>query len=174
LNVALALLGVIFGFLLLKSKTPPLRIIFFILWFLFVPNTIYLLTDLQYFPEQVVKLEFQYQILLVGQYLLIFLLGITTFLLGLYPLEKILKEHKVKDKNIHKVSIVIMSFLISFAVALGKIQRGSSWEVFTNPKETITGILATLNSSEVMLFVILFGVATSALYFSFRKLFKFV
>jgi len=173
LNVALALLGVIFGLLLLKAKKQPFRIIFFILWFLFVPNTIYLLTDLQYFPEQVVKLEFPYQVILAGQYLLLFILGITTFLLGLYPLEKILKEHKVKDKNLHKVSIVIMSFLISFAVALGKIQRVSSWEVFTNPQGTVAGILATYRSFEIMVFVILFGVASSALYFSFKRIFKF-
>lgn len=173
MNVALALLGVMFGFLLLKSKTPPFRIIFFVLWFLFVPNTIYLLTDVQYFPEQVVKLEFPYQVLLAGQYLLIFLLGIITFLLGLYPLEKILKELKIKDRNLHKVSIVIMSFLISFAVALGKIQRVSSWEVFTNPKGIIAGALATYHSSEIMTFVFLFGVASSALYFSLKRIFKF-
>lgn len=172
-NVALALLGVIFGFLLLKSKKSPFRIIFFVLWFLFVPNTIYLLTDLQYFPEQVVKLEFPYQVILAGQYLLIFILGITTFLLGLYPLEKILKDLKIKDRNIHKVALIIMSFLISFAVALGKIQRVSSWEVFTNPKGIITGVLATYNSSEVMTFVILFGILSSALYFSFKRIFKF-
>lgn len=174
LNIALAFLGVIFGFLLLRSKLPIFRVIFFVLWFLFVPNTIYLLTDIQYFPEQVVKLEFFYQVILAGQYLLLFVLGIITFLLGLYPLEKMMKKLKVKDQNVHKVSIVVMSFLISFAVALGKIQRISSWEVFTDPKGTIAGVLATYNSLEVMAFVLLFGVLSSALYFSFKKIFKFV
>lgn len=173
-NVFLALLGVIFGFLLLKAKKQPFRIIFFVLWFLFVPNTIYLLTDLQYFPEQVVKLQFPYQILLAGQYLLIFLLGILTFLLGLYPLEKILKDLKIKDASVRTVALIIMSFLISFAVALGKIQRVSSWHVLTDPKGAIAGSLATFHSSEVMTFVFLFGVLSSALYFSFKRIFKFV
>lgn len=164
-NVALALLGVIFGLFLLKSKQTIFRVIFFALWFLFVPNTIYLLTDLQYFPEQVVKLEFTYQVILAGQYLLLFLLGIVTFLLGLYPLEKMLKGHKI--------ALIIMSFLVSFAVALGKIQRVSSWEIFTDPQKTFVGVLATYQSSEIMVFVFLFGALSSALYFSFRRIFKF-
>ena len=173
LNVALAFLGVIFGYLLLLSRKRLYKVIFFVLWFLFVPNTIYLITDLQYLPEQFFKLAPPYQAILVGQYLLLFVLGIVTFLIGLYPLEKLLKDLKVRDRVIHQISLTVMIFLIAFAVAMGKIERVNSWYVFTNPREAISGALATFNSSDIMTFVLLFGLFSSVLYFSFKRLFKF-
>jgi uncharacterized membrane protein len=52
LNILLACLGVLFGLLFVYFKDWWLKIPLFILWLLFVPNTIYLVTDLQHFPRQ--------------------------------------------------------------------------------------------------------------------------
>ena len=160
-----------FGFLFLKSTGFLPRLIFFFLWFLFIPNTIYLVTDAQYFPNQFLQLDFFNRILLIVQYLLVVAVGVVTFLVGLLPLEKLLSYLKVKDKLIKNAAIAVMSYLIAFAVALGKIQRVSSWHVVTDPKFTISGSLATFYSSEMMNFVLLFGTFSSILYFTCRKFF---
>src|SRR5688500_5180777 len=47
-NIALALIPVILGLLMFYIKWKPLRLLISIIWLSFLPNTLYLLTDLMH------------------------------------------------------------------------------------------------------------------------------
>lgn len=166
-NALLAFLGLIFGLIFLRVRHFFIRGLFFILWILFLPNTIYLVTDLQYFPEQFAVLGFSNQAMLLAQYMIIFLLGIITFVAGLSPLEKILS--KIKDKILVSLIIIFSNYLIAFAVVLGKIERISSWYVFTEPQNVIKSSLNVLESPILLAAIIVFGTLINLIYFAFRK-----
>lgn len=169
-NIFLAFAGVFFGFMLVKSKKLFLKIPLFILWFLFVPNTIYLITDMQYIPNQLAEIENQYKNLLLLQYLFLFFAGIFTFIAGIYPLDKLLSKNK--DRQLKIFSLFLINYLIAFGVALGRFERVNSWEVFTDLEKVIVSSLALLNSKEIMLLIFLFGSLSTMIYFLYKKIVK--
>lgn len=172
-NVLLALAGVILGVLFLKSRNVVLKIIFLFLWLLFVPNTIYLLTDIQYFPEQWIKLGSDSQVFLIIQYLSLILLGVLTFIFGLYPLEKFLTNSRIKkNKKFIILLLIIINYVMAFAVALGKLERVNSWDIFIDPNRVINSSLDILSSSQIIVGILLFGSLGNAIYFSIKRIFK--
>lgn len=170
-NVGLAFLGVFFCYLFLRSRQNLFKVLFFILWVLFIPNTIYLITDIQYFPKQFLEAEVLVKILLIFQYLVVFLLGIISYIGSLYPIEVFLSRVK-KNRQYTPIFIFLFNFLIGFAVALGKIQRTQSWHIFTEPLRVLNDFYSSAVSSEIMLFVIVFGLVLNVLYFFITKTFK--
>ncbi len=167
-NVFLAALGVGAGFLFSRVKNKLLKTSTFLIWLLFIPNTIYLVTDLQYLTSQSVKVEMGLQILLLIQYLVLAVLGVVTYIAGIRPIEKVLLKSKFwKGKAM--VVILFLNLLISFAVVLGKIYRAHSWYVISNPLPVIDGSLKILNSSQLLIVCLLFAIVTNLTYFLFRK-----
>lgn len=171
-NIFLSLLGVIFAFLLFRSKKLLLKIIFFVLWLLSVPNTIYLITDLVHLPEQFVKVGLLLQAVLVFQYLSVIILGITTFFLSFYMFEKALTKFKPKDQISNVIILVIINYLIAFGVALGRFERVSSWFVLTDPIGVLDSSLDLLQSSKMITLILLFGSTSTLLYFTLKKFIK--
>lgn len=167
LNVALAVLGLVFGLLFVHIKEKFLKWIFLVLWMLFMPNTIYLITDIEYLPEQLMRQNIIFQFLLLLQFISLALIGIGTFIYGLSPFDKLFKG---KKNNELKVMIIFaLNFLIAFAVVTGKFQRTHSWYVFTDPLRVFRDALITLNSSQLMTDVLLFGLLFNAIYFFLRR-----
>lgn len=169
-NILLAVLAVVFGWLSLKTESPFLKLIFGILWLLFIPNTIYILTDLIHVSKQLSLLsESSIQAILISQYALLALLGLWTFILGLYPFEKFVKGIKLfRQKASYYALIIITNFVVAFGVVIGRIQRTYSWEVFTNPIKVAGDISNVLRSSELIMLVIFFGMMGNLLYFSIK------
>ena len=170
-NIGLALLGVLSCFLFLKTKKLFFKTIFFIFWLLFVPNTIYLFTDILYLPAQILKVSILYQVGLVIQYLILIILGFITYISSVYPIEVFFEKNK-KDKKLTLVFIFLFNFLIAFAVALGKIQRTHSWYIFNDPLRVFTDFYKSLSSFEIMFFVFIFGLVLNILYFYVLRSFK--
>ncbi len=168
-NIFLGLLPIIFAAFFIKLKNNLLRTGFFVLWILFLPNTIYVLTDVQYLPEQLIKADFIIKIILLFQYAFLMMIGVAVFILGLKPIEKILRFKFKKNKLIINFSMVVINFLIAFAVALGKIQRTESWYIFTDIKRVIADSINTITSFQLMVYVLIFAVLINIIYFYFRK-----
>lgn len=168
-NIFLAFLGVSFGFFLLHTKTPYLKILFFALWLLFVPNTIYLLTDIKWFFEQFPKLDILGQTLLFAQYIVIVSLGVATFIFGLYPFEKFLSTSKFQGIS---PMLFLINYLIAFGVMLGRWQRINSWDVFIRPQAVLESSLNILRSQEYLILVLLFGTLGNIIYFGWKKTFR--
>lgn len=166
-NVGLAIAGVLFGFVFIFAKDKLLKSLSFILWIIFVPNTIYLITDIQYLPGQLAGAGFLDQVMLIGQYLVVIFLGLTTFVYGLLPFEKILPKRR--DYELKQILIFLFNFLIAFGVVLGKIQRTHSIYVFTNPGRVLEDIMANISDTRLILVTLLFGMIFNLIYFSLKK-----
>lgn len=172
-NILLAFVAIILGFLMLKSKSIIGKILFGILWFVFVPNTIYMLTDIIHIPKQLIIQKVSFiQFVLISQYLILLLISIITFIAALYPFEKMImssiKGNLQKRKNITYFIIFILNFLIALGVALGRFQRVNSWEAFTNTEYVINQTTKLLKSSEFVV-IILLGLLSNIVYFSLKK-----
>jgi uncharacterized membrane protein len=170
-NLFLAVIPVIFGKIMIMSISWLIRSISGFIWFFFVPNTLYLLTDLDHLSKQFFKADFLFKFILPLQYAVFVILGILAFIIAVNFLEILIEGRVVKSKKIHPASIfviTVLNFLIGFAIILGGIQRVNSWEVITNPVKVINESLAIFNSQELMLLSIGFGILANIIYFVFR------
>lgn len=169
-NISLAIIPVIL--VAIWKKNPPIIIYYPILlpWFLFLPNTIYMVTDLQYLPMQLMKTGMSEQALLIIQYIILTGLGIIMYLFALEPFEYFVKKFKLKSFNKNMV-YVIFHFIVAFGVILGKTQRVHSWYIFTDFQRVESGIRTVIQSPYLITWVIIFGIVTNALFFTFKNYF---
>ena len=171
-NLFLALLGVVFTQLTLRAKTRTSQILFGIIWLLFLPNTIYIVTDVIHFQESFSKTQGIYQIIVVLQYFLFELIGILSFFYSLYPFEKLLHRKFPKHKIAILNGLVVFNFIIAFGLILGRVQRTNSWDVFTNFGRVLNDTVHTFSSVELMLYTFLFGLLGNMVYFSLKQFLK--
>src|SRR5690348_9377811 len=94
-NSYLAILPVIFSIFLFKMPNRFAKIVVGILWLIYLPNTVYVFTDLHHLIEQWSSLSGVYSVILIGQYFLLELVGLTCFLLAFYPIEILLRQAKL-------------------------------------------------------------------------------
>ncbi len=169
LNVSLALIAVVFGWLMYLTKNSLIKILLFGFWLLFIPNTIYILTDVMHIPKQLSALPgIIEKLLLLFQYTLLLIIAVMSFVIALYPLEKLIILHK-STRKYAPVLIFLVNFIIAFGVVMGRMQRTNSWEVFTNLQKVIYDTIYVLTSTQQLLFVLFFGVLGNVLYFLLRK-----
>lgn len=175
LNICLAIISVVFGWLTYKVPFPSLKILFAFLWLLFMPNTIYMLTDILHVQEQFSQAIGIDKTIIVLQYIVLTIAAFFTFLLAMYPFEQtltsVLKKRKMRYTEINTI-LIIVNFIIAFGVVIGRVQRTNSWELFTNIQKVLYDIMNTISSSELLLLVIIFGIINNLIYFSFRKLLR--
>lgn len=166
-NVSLALLAVGFGLVFLKARQKWLKYLSFILWFLFLPNTIYLLTDIQYLPNQFLENSGLSRIILLIEFGFLMAVGFWSYLLAIKPLDKVLNKKSSFTKNL---IVVLVNLFIAFAVAIGKVQRTESWYVFTNLGRVINDSLSVLMTAQLVLFIVIFALITNFIYFYFKAI----
>ena len=170
LNSFLALTPLLFGWLMVKTRQKFLQLAFALLWFFFLPNTLYTLTDLRYLPEQWHSVHSSGKIALALQYLLYEMLDVSSFLLALYLLEKLLvRSHWRKKQVVLAVCLIVVNFCIGFGIVLGRVQRLNSWDIFVDVPKVIQASLHIVSSVKLMLFVVLFGGFANGFYFVWRK-----
>lgn len=172
-NVSLGIIAVVFGWLAIKLHRKTYRILCWFIWLLFIPNTIYMLTDIIHLAEQ---LRFVPQIsiktIIFIQYTILLFIGVETFILGIYPVEKMFaKSHLNKKMAEASFVIFLLNFVIAFGVVVGRVQRTNSWEVVTNISKVKTDILNVFTSSDLLFLVLFFGLLGNIVYFTLRNLF---
>jgi uncharacterized membrane protein len=166
-NVMLALLAVLFGFFFMQTKGKILQYLFGMLWFFFLPNTIYLYTDLQHILQQWQGVSQGEQMLLFMQYSFLQIIGFVTFVLAVRPFEIILQRYKISQPVQLKL-IILFNFLIGFGMVLGRIERLNSWEIFTQPQHVLMTSIHTATSFSLLGLAFLFGLVCNFSYFLFR------
>jgi len=166
-NCFLAFLALGFGYFFITSKNTIVKYIFGILWLLFLPNTIYIFTDLEHLIDQWQLVSWSMRPLLIGEYLILEFIGLVTFFYALYPFEKIILSWKHFKK--HKIAIlIIFNFLIAFGMVLGRVERINSWQVFTDPLRVIHSTVHVFHSTSLFSLMLLFGILCNCFYFLFR------
>ncbi len=172
-NIFLAVVGMVFGLLLRRPHHKTIKALWAFLWLIFIPNSIYIVTDIYHLTYQLERVHYALSPILVFQYMVLLICGIITFVVGMLSLERELHNLGI-NKQIKTVIIIIFNFLISFGVTLGRFQRTNSWETFTHPFRVVYDILGILFSLELMAFVLVFGIFCNVLYFGIRKKLLFV
>ncbi len=84
LNVTLALIPFVFGGLMVKAKRIYIKSLFFVIWLAFVPNTIYIVTDIIHIPQQWNQTMPIERPLLLFQYLVLEIIGLLSFISEVY------------------------------------------------------------------------------------------
>ncbi len=167
-NLYLAFLPIVFYWLFFTLKGKFLKCIFALLWLVYLPNTIYVFTDLHHLVEQWIEVNTLGKLFLAYQYAFLEIIGLTCFLFAFYPLEKVIHYFKWKKDTRYTV-LILLNFCIGFAMVLGKIERVNSWDVFLNPQFVILSTISILSSIKMLGLVILFGLFANCFYFLFRN-----
>jgi uncharacterized membrane protein len=167
-NCFLALIAVGLGYLVLQVNAKFLKFIIGVFWLLFLPNTIYIFTDLEHLVRQWQVIEPSFRSLLVLEYVIFEIIGIITFLLAFFPFEKLVKSLKFSKKQTIW-AFVVFNFVVAFGMVLGRVERVNSWQVFTNPPAVISSTLHVFHSFSLIALTVLFGLLCNFIYFLFRK-----
>lgn len=171
-NIFLGAISVVSGWFILYIRNIWLKGVLAAIWILFLPNTIYMITDLYHLSYQFFQAAGIFRLIVILQYVIIYITGVITFVWGIYPLEKMLKKSKVfKSKESRVYFLIFYIFIISFGVIIGRIQRTNSWEVFTNTPKVIENGLQVVTSFQNMALVIAFTIIGCGIYFSCKNLF---
>ena len=169
-NIFLALIPLIFGWLLLKTRQKVLKVAFALIWFFFLPNTLYLITDLPHIFRQWHHMHNAGQIVLALQYFTLISVGLATFILALYPVEKaLLRSSWPKKKSLVPLLIIMTNFFIGMGIVLGRVQRINSWDIIVDIPRVIHASLSIFNSLELILLVLFFSLFANLYYFLCRK-----
>ena len=166
-NLCLGLIAVIVGWLAIKKSYFWLRIIFSFVWLLFIPNTLYILTDLIHLFKQLNMVGDGVKSLLVLQYELLIVLAIMLFICGLYPFEEFLTKILPKRKYLI-LALIIINFVIGFGVVLGRVEQVNSWEVITYTNKVVEGSIRVATSFRYMMLAIFFGIMGNIIYFALK------
>ena len=170
-NIYLALLPVIFSLYLFEMPYKLISWIAGIIWFLYLPNTIYVFTDLHHLIEQWSYVDNVGKIILLVQYTILEIVGLSCYLLAFYPVEIILGRIKFLKKYSLQM-VILLNIFIGLIMSLGKFERVNSWDIFVNPQFLLSSTLNFLQSYEMLAFGIFFGLFANFFYFLFRDKMK--
>ena len=172
-NISLAIIPVMFGLFMYQAKTKFFKYLFGLVWILFLPNTIYILTDIIHFPKDWVMVNDVYKPVFIFTYILLMITGIGTFVFSMYPLELMLRKLKKKSQIIEKDLILIgVNILVAFGMVLGRVQRLNSWDVFFNIPKVIEDAIQVMLQPYLLSLFLLFSIACNIIYFLFRNAFR--
>jgi uncharacterized membrane protein len=129
----------------------------FFSWFIFYPNSLYIVTDLIHLgiKRDAAPLWFDFIMISVFSW--------TGILLGFFSLHSFQQWIQKKFGKIQGWLLVgVMIFLSSFAIYLGRFLRWNSWDILANPHKLLTDVLELFihfgSYAEVWLFCFTVGV----------------
>lgn len=166
INSFLALVAVAFGWLMNKANSTFSKAWTGFLWLIFLPNTIYILTDLTHLVEQWPKVDNFFKFILIIQYSFFSIFGIVAFLISIYFFQKLMERKSKKGiRGSTVLAICILNLIVGFGVVLGGIERTNSWHIITNPSKVLEDILSLIYSKELLALSMGIGVFANVLYF---------
>ena len=168
-NVFLACIPIILIHVAVQIKPIGIRLFFLLLWLIFLPNTLYLLTDETHLSDSLANTPTPFVPLTLLFFLLLFILGIITFILALSPLERFLQKTKSIHTSAIFLSILLINILVGFGIILGRVERANSWDIFLHPLVLVWNIYALLLSPNLLGASFIWGISANLLYFSLRN-----
>lgn len=152
-----------------KSKSAPaFNSLVLIIWLLFLPNSFYVITDL---------IHLQNSSMQIFDCFMILSFAILCLYLGFYSMKKVGKwiGNKLPILNKSLLNILIL-FLCSFGIYLGRVLRYNSWDILKNPvnlaKDFLNFLRFPFEHFQVWLFTFIFGLMLTGLYYIFLVLTK--
>lgn len=148
-----------------RSRRPIVSILLLLVWFLFLPNTFYILSDF-------IHLRATGDINVLYDVVMLFSYASIGFGLGLISLGVMHSWfRRTFSKVVSATFIYSTIFLCSFAIYLGRYLRWNSWDIVTNPLGLLVDIsdraLAPLDHPKTLSTTFIFFVFISLVYSSF-------
>lgn len=170
LNSFLALVAVLFGWLMSKANSVFAKVWTGFIWLIFLPNTIYILTDISHLFEDWPKVSALFKFILVIQYSLFSIFGVISFVVSIYFFQKLMEGKSTgwkveKMKPLTFAAICILNFMVGIAVIMGGIERTNSWYILTDPIRVLRDVFDVLSSSEMLLLSGGIGILANIIYF---------
>jgi uncharacterized membrane protein len=141
-------------------------VVWFGVWLLFLPNAPYIVTDLIHLKLNNTHLIWL-DIIVVSTFACN---GLLLFYLSVLDMKTILKPYL--SKTVSNYGLIIILFLSSFGIYLGRFLRYNSWEIISNPNYLLNDIINIViqpsNNKEAWLFTILFGAFLNIGYLVFK------
>jgi uncharacterized membrane protein len=141
-NMFLALVALDFSLIPYFIKNKAVKVVAAILWLFFYPNTFYMLTD-------IVHMNFTSSVLWNKTSLILYMLYVSSILFGVLcgieSVKNIVVTFKLKNYYIRMFFVIILSFVSSFAIHIGRYARLNSWDIFTRPGLVIDEILNVIS-----------------------------
>ena len=164
-NIALATLPALCAYLLWHKKLPfVLQTILGLLWFLFIPNALYLITDIIHPVIQWPRVSHLWGIVIYLWFILILGYGVFIHRVSMRLMARFLHErHHISHRWVN-IILYGMSMLIGLAIGMGRFARTNSWYVFTQPLRVVHDLVTTLTDPGVLLFSLAFGIGAGVLY----------
>lgn len=151
------LLGKLFPFIEKLRKSAPAFLAVGLLWLLFFPNSLYIITDLFH-------LKVRHPIPLWYDLIMIFSFAWTGLMLGYAAIIDL--QHLIQRKTGKNRYMLIIGLLIplsSIGIFLGRYLRWNSWEVFSDPLRLLTELQHILLHPNMLLAAVLFCCLLSVL-----------
>ncbi|HAQ02317.1 hypothetical protein A2467_01770 [Candidatus Nomurabacteria bacterium RIFOXYC2_FULL_36_8] len=151
-----------------KDKiTQPFFIVGFILWFLFLPNAPYVMTDF-------IHLGRMHVVPVMYDIFFFFSSAYVSLLLGLYSIQHIEKILLLRfTKRVVSIAIPVIILFASFGIYLGRFLRFNSWDLFTSHVPLLKAIWDVFTKSNdyinVYSYTILFFFFIYISYISFKS-----
>jgi len=171
-NIVLAFVPFLISLILLlrtnkENIVKPFFIIGFIIWFIFLPNAPYVVTDF-------IHLGRIHAVPVMFDIFLLFASAGVSLLMGLYSISHMEKMLLLKfSKKITNITIAIIILFTSFGVYLGRYFRFNSWDFFISHNslmESIWKIFTESNNyANVYGYTLLFFAFIYISYVSFRE-----
>lgn len=169
-NAILAFIPIILVLILRRKLNIFVHLAVFFLWLIFLPNTIYLVTDLQHLPNQILKARDGEQLILLIQYAVLASFGVMTYVYSLEPASKIFKKIHLPEVK-REISYIAINYVIAFGVMIGKFQHTHSWYIFTDPVRVVSDVIKTGFTLELLGWVFVFGSIVNVIFFLFKDYF---
>ncbi len=128
-NLLLAWISVILAWFVLKSKHRILTKFLSLVWVLWLPNTLYMVTDLKYFRSDGGTSIFH-------EIIFFTLFGIVGVLLYILSVYLVFLKYRFSKRWLG-----IITVLAIIGVIIGRVLRWNSWDIFTNPEKILTYFL---------------------------------
>lgn len=152
----------------INIKSKWLQLFIFCCWLAFFPNALYIITDLVHLELKTTVPKWFDAILLFSSSIV----GLIMAFISLYRVEKYLYKF-FPDKVVTCLILVIM-FLGSFGVYLGRFLRWNSWDIISNPFQLIGSIgyhvISPVDHFQTWGITFILTVLFYLLYFSAKKL----
>ncbi len=167
-NLFLAWVPLIALLPLTQKRHPLVKIALLVIWFIFLPNTLYTITDLQHIGYSSNFILYWMDIFLL------FGIAVLGTWLGLVALESAEKKVRTiyglrESQGLRAVAIL----LIGFGIYLGRFPRLNSWYIFMDPlsvwKTVIESFEQIFNNHSYLFFVCMFSLFYGVLYAVYKK-----
>lgn len=187
-NVLLAILPLFFIYKSeknIKKGKPAHSVFWMVLWLLFFPNSVYMVTDFIHISGDELmrtidagryswnrQIVYSNNILIWIKLLVIgvgFLFSILVGLESLYIFEQNIKT--MSSKNLSFLGVLLATLLSATGVYIGRFLRFNSWDIFLKPIRLIKGLTTAVNvfTAQFIIVFAIFIIVCYTLYRIFRR-----